>query len=449
VKRLLLGTGVVLALVLAAGAVLVLRTLRRLGTPEFRQEILAEARSALGTDVEARSLEVSILRGFRLGGLRIANPRPLSGDLLTSESFSLGYDLWPLLRGRVQIDDLTVDRPVIRLVADGRGAFNYERLKPYASVPSAPTSAAARAGSSFLREVVIERLALKDGALSLSEGKQSFLRLDDLDFESRLAVGPAGSVGKGEAQVKALVLAEALFVRDVRAPIEVSKRGLGLAPLRASLAGGAVKGQVRVDLAPDFRWALDLEVGGASVATLLKEASATPMLAGTLEASATLAGTGGAPTAKGKGRTEIRDCQVVDSKVMTALAALLQLPELAAPRFDLCRVDFDVAGGVARTPLLFKGRTLELTGRGTYGLVTSALDYDMTLALGPDLLARIPGNTTRAAFKKRDDGFGTLDFGVTGTPAAPRVDLVQRLGVSLATEAAKEGIRKLFRKKSN
>ena len=69
----------------------------------------------------------------------MANPRPLSGDLLTSESFSLGYDLWPLLRGRLHIDELTVDRPVIRLVADARGAFNYERLKPYArSAPAAP-----------------------------------------------------------------------------------------------------------------------------------------------------------------------------------------------------------------------------------------------------------------------------------------------------------------------
>ena len=411
-KRLLLGTGAVLALLIVAGAVLVLRTLRRLGTAGFRQEILAEARSALGTEVEARSLEVSVLRGFRLRGLRIANPRPLSGDLLTSESFSLGYDLWPLLRGRVQIDDLTVDRPVIRLVADGRGAFNYERLKPYASA-SAPAAASAGAGSSFLREVVIERLAMKNGALSLSEGKQAFLRMDDLDFESHLAVGPAGSVGQGEARIATLALGETLFVREVRAPISVSKRGLGLDPIEARLAGGAVTGKIRLDLAPELRWAIDLAVGGASMATLLKEASATPSLSGTLEANAALSGTGGAPTAKGEGKAEIRDCRVLDSKVTQALALVLQLPELASPRFDECRVDFEVAGGVAHTPLRFKSRTLELTGRGTYGLVSSALDYDMTLALGPDLLAKIPGNTTRAAFKKREDGFGTLAFGVT------------------------------------
>lgn len=444
-KRPLLLVGAIVAPVTMAGALFVFRTLHRLGTPEFRKEILAEAAAALGADVEARSLEVSVLRGFRLRGLRILNPRPLSGDLLTSESFSLGYDLWPLLRGRVQIDELVVDRPVIRLVADARGAFNYERLKPYASPGAAPGGAR----SSFLRELVIERLSMKDGALSLSEGKQAFLRLDDLDFESRLALGPSGSVGKGEARIATIALGEAFFVKDVRAPIAVSKQGLGLEPIQARLAGGAVKGKIRLDLAPDLRWAMDLNVDGASVATLLKEASASPVLAGTLEASAAFSGTGGAPTAKGKGKALVRDCRVLDSKVTKALATLLLVPELASPRFDECRVDFDLAGGVARTPLTFKGRALELTGRGTYGLATSALDYDMTLALGPDLLARIPGNTTRAAFKQREDGFGILAFGVTGTAAAPRVDIVQKLGVSLATEAAKEGVRKLFRKKSN
>jgi hypothetical protein len=183
--------------------------------------------------------------------------------------------------------------------------------------------------------------------------------------------------------------------------------------------------------------------------TLRKEAGAAPTLTGILEAGAALSGTGGLPTAKGKGQAEIRDCRFVDHPVTKAVALVLQLPELASPRFDECVVEFDVAAGVARTPLRFKGKTLELTGRGTYGLVTSALDYDLTLALGPDLLARIPGHTTRAAFKKREDGFGTLDFGVTGTAAAPKVDLAQKLGMSLATEAAKEGLRKLFRKKSN
>ena len=165
---------------------------------------------------------------------------------------------------------------------------------------------------------------------------------------------------------------------------------------------------------------------------------------------ATLSGNGGTATARGKGKAEVTDCKVSDHPVLLALSGILQLPELRSPRFDECRMEFEVGSGVVRTTVLsLKGKTLELTGKGTYGLGTSALAYDMTLGLSKELLARVPGNTTRAAFKQRDDGFGTLDFGVTGTAAAPRVDLLTRFGASLATEAAKEGLRKLFGKKKN
>jgi hypothetical protein len=63
------------------------------------------------------------------------------------------------------------------------------------------------------------------------------------------------------------------------------------------------------------------------------------------------------------------------------------------------------------------------------------------------MMSRIPGHTTRAAFNKKEDGSGSVAFKVTGTAGAPKVDLLERLGKSLAKEAAKEGIRKLFQRK--
>jgi len=60
------------------------------------------------------------------------------------------------------------------------------------------------------------------------------------------------------------------------------------------------------------------------------------------------------------------------------------------------------------------------------------------------LLDRIPARELRAAFRDRGDGFGVLDFKVTGTTAAPRTDLTARLGKAAAGEAAESGLRKLF-----
>ena len=449
-KRLVLGVAAVLALLLLASGVFVVRALRAVGTPEFERRLLAEVSGALGTEVRAKSMEVSLLKGLRLRGVTLANPTPFKGDLVTADAFRLGYDLWPLLRGRLQIDDLSVEKPVIRLVADARGAYNYERLKVYSSAPSSKSSGAS-GGSNLLRELVVDRLAVANGQLVMADGKQAFLRLDDLDFESRLAVGAAGAEGQGRARIGVLALAESLFLRGVESPITVSRKGLRLEPVRARLADGPVSAQVRVELEPEMRWSLNLEAEGSSLETLLKEAGLAPTASGKVTAKGALSGTGGMPTARGKGNAEVQSCRVKDSAVLKALAGLLQLPELASPRFEECRMEFEVSGGVARTPVLsLKGPALELTGKGTFGLATSGLDYDMTLALSPELVSRIPGNTTRAAFKKREDGFGTLDFGVTGTAADPKVDLVSRFGMSLATEAAKEGLRKLFgKKKSN
>ena len=111
-------------------------------------------------------------------------------------------------------------------------------------------------------------------------------------------------------------------------------------------------------------------------------------------------------------------------------------------------MEFVIGGGQARTPVVsFKGRALELTGLGVTNLVTSVVDYDLTLALSPGLLAKLPGGTTRSAFKTRPDGFGTIAFKVTGTSAAPRTDLASRFGKAVAIEAAKDGLGRWFRRK--
>ena len=61
---------------------------RRLDTPEFRKELLARVELALGTKVRVAKMDLALLSGVELEGVRIANPPPFSGDLLTAETFS-------------------------------------------------------------------------------------------------------------------------------------------------------------------------------------------------------------------------------------------------------------------------------------------------------------------------------------------------------------------------
>ncbi len=421
------------------------RLLGSLETPAFKERAVREASAALGARVQLDTLDISLLRGIRLGGIRIQNPKGFGGDLLTAGSARLSYDLWPLLLGRVQVDELDLRAPVITLAADARGDFNYKRLSLAAS---APASSKAPLSASLLT-ISISKLSVEGARFAIvDERKTAALRLDGASLKSALALESGVLTGTGQARVDAAVLGNAVFLRDVRAPLKLTRERMSLAPLEARLAGGGVRGGIGVDFKPGLRYTLQASVAGASVATLLKEAGSAATLSGSLDAKAAVEGTGGLGTLKGSGQAQVKDCRWPKSALFGVLADLLNVPELADPRFEDCRVEFTLGGGEARTPVVsFKGAAVELAGQGVTRLATSAIDYDLTLGLAPALLAKVPA-TPRAAFKTRPDGFGTLAFKVTGTTSAPKTDLPARLGKAVAIEAAKEGLLgRLFGKK--
>ncbi len=432
-----LGLMVVLALGLYAA-----HLVRSLETPEFKARVAEQASAAVGARVQLESLDVSLLRGIRLGGIRIQNPPGFSGDLLVAEGAKLSYDPWSLLQGHIQVDELSLRKPVITLASDARGAFNYEKL----ASPAPAAKASSPPAASSLPRLVVSKLAV-DGArfVVMDEKKVAVFRLEGASLDSALAMESGVLTGTGKATVESVVMADALFLKGVKAPLTLTKERMSLAPLEGRLAGGAVTGEIKVEFEPEMRYALQFDAKGGNVATLLKEAGSAQTLTGTLEAKAKIEGTGGLLTVKGSGHAQIRDCLWPKAPLFGVLAGVLQIPELADPRFDDCRVEFTLGRGQARTPVVsFKGRALELTGQGVTNLVTSGVDYDLTLALSPGLLAKIPGSPIRAAFKSRPDGFGTLAFKVTGTSMAPKTDIATRFGKAVAIEAAKEGLGRFF-----
>jgi hypothetical protein len=170
-------------------------------------------------------------------------------------------------------------------------------------------------------------------------------------------------------------------------------------------------------------------------------------VAGTLLAETSFEGTGPLSTMTGKGFGQVVDCRIEDSKVLVLLSKALNVPELASPEFEECRVDFTLANNILSTPKLnLKGQALQLAGAGKVNLVHSTIDYDLTLALAESLLARIPVQELRAAFKPRDDGLSEVAFRAYGPMDAPQTDLMSRIGKAAATEAVKDQANKLLKK---
>jgi hypothetical protein len=183
------------------------------------------------------------------------------------------------------------------------------------------------------------------------------------------------------------------------------------------------------------------------VKRLLEEARSAAMVSGSLEARARFEGTGGLPTLRGRGQGRIAGCRVYGNRSLALLATLLSVRELASPELDECRAEFTQAGARLTTPVLvMKGKSVELTGHGSLNLETSAIDYDLTLALAPSLFAKVTRPELRSAFRARPDGFAAIDFHLAGTTLEPKTDLLARLGRSAAEGAVQGVLGRLFGK---
>lgn len=448
-KRILLVGGAVIVLGLLGIFGYAAHLLRSLGTPEFKRTLLERLRGTVGADVQVKEMDISVLSGVTLSGVTIANPDPFPGNLMTADAFVLRYRLWSLLSGQFEVERLAFEKPRLILAMDARGNFNYEKLGggSASGASRVPSAGGARVVTPI--ELVLKKLAV-DGASILMQdhAKAALMKMEGLDFDSAFKVGAAGAHGSGKAAIGTLSLADMMFLRGLSASLEMSKDSVTLAPVRAKLAGGTVSGDIRVNLKDGFRFMANLEVKGASVKTLLEEAKSKAGVTGILVAKGSFEGSGGLPTLKGKGRAEIADCKVANARTLAVVAAALRVPELANPNLDRCLVEFSMAGSRIQTPVVnLTGKQIQITGHGSTNLDTNALDYDMNLALGKEMLDRIAVRELRAAFKDRGDGFSAVDFKVTGTSLAPQTDLASKVGRAAATEAAVSGLKKLFGKK--
>lgn len=443
-RRLLAVSAALALLVALAGAGYLAHLVGRLNTPEFQSALLDEARATLGADVRVRSMDISLRSGVTLEGVAVANPAPFPGDLLTADAFVLRYRLRPLLAGRVEVERLALEKPALALAMDARGAFNYEKLGRRSVAPAAPAAGAA----AFPLRIVLKQLAVEDGSVVMLDHTGSrVLAVEDAGFRSAFEVASGVATGSGEARVALVNVADLLLVRDVRAPLRLSKEAVVLDPVRASVAGGEATGDVTVHLQGGFRYAARLEVRGARVETLLSEAKVTGGIAGVLEGRATFEGSGGLATLRGRGEAAVSGCRVEQGRVMGLLAAALQVPELARPDLEECRVEFTQSGRRLSTPVVsLRGEALRISGKGTMDVETGAIDYSLTLALAPRLLAKVTRPELRSAFRTGEDGFSAVDFRVYGTTLDPKTDLLARLGRAAAVGAAKGQLDRLLRK---
>lgn len=441
--------GLAVALAVLAGLGLFALT-RYLGSDAFRQAVVAAARNALGADVHIGELRVSLVSGATLRQVRVASPPGTGEDLLRARALVVRPRLLPLLRRRLEIEEMRLEAPAVTLARTAGGGWAHEPLaaRPGAA-PGAPGAAPGRvgglpgiAGPPEL-DLVVPRLTLSEGSvLVLGERGHRLVQVSGIQVETSLARLAGAMSGEGQLRIASVRLGNRVEVEALVAPLRFHAGEVAVGPLRARLAEGALTGDATFALVGDTRYAASLALADARAETLLG-AMGHPSVSGRIRAHARFRGT--AAGAAGQGHAEIRDGQLLDFPVLGTLGRALDLPLLRDLRFEEGAVDFTLAGDVLRTPSLrFTARDVRLRGRGEVALRAGTLAHELTLLVPAAAVRRAP-RALRAAFTDRGDGLAGLDFRVFGPYRALRTDLEDRVLGSLAESVLRGGLRRLLR----
>ena len=261
----LVGIGAVVVLLLGVAAIALPRLV---DTPRVQAMIAGSAAQAIGRPVKFESLSVGLfpLPSIALHKLEVAeDPEFGTAPFLALETGRIYLKLRPLLSGRVEFGDITLERPRIALIRSADGRLNVASLAPASESRNASRPGrSSGGGTGGVAAAVVSRVKIDKGVITyVVRGKGEAptpYRVEDLDltltgqgtqlnFTGALRVKPGDLAVKLVDGMVALNGAKAVLDAPVRA--RVSIEGKDIEQLVAAAAGPtpAIAGPIKGDFA--------------------------------------------------------------------------------------------------------------------------------------------------------------------------------------------------------
>ena len=259
----LVGIGAVVVLLLGVAAIALPRLV---DTPRVQAMIAGSAAQAIGRPVKFESLSVGLfpLPSIALHKLEVAeDPQFGTAPFLALETGRIYLKLRPLLSGRVEFGDITLERPRIALIRSADGRLNVASLAPASESRNASRPGrSSGGGTGGVAAAVVSRVKIDRGVIMyVVRGKGEAptpYRVEDLDltltgqgtqlnFTGALRVKPGDLAVKLVDGMVALNGAKAVLDAPVRA--RVSIEGKDIEQLVAAAAGPtpAIAGPIKGD----------------------------------------------------------------------------------------------------------------------------------------------------------------------------------------------------------
>jgi type II secretion system protein N len=424
--------------------------------------IQQELSQRLGMTLRIQRISVTPWWGLKLTGITIPQTQPgVSPDFLTAKTFRLRIRFSSLFGGHLVIKEVSLVNPEVVWAQNTDGKWRVPSGPPepaiplpkptvvknpslptapspeqQAVVPSAPAPAAPPIvvtqatpdsdASGFSPEV--ERVnVIRARFRFLDEKLRSVATFEDVDFRSSFR---SANTLSGNITIAKASLRDRFFLEDFHSPLQYDANALDCSAITARAGEGNIAGSflIKPD-APGSPFTVNIRFNEVQADKIVVEAGGSPgTVTGKLEGHLDATGKTADPNAlSGAGEIVLRDGQVRQYSLLTALGQLLQIQELQQLRLDEAVVKYHIDPGVVTIDqLVFRSENIRLSATGTVSF-DGKLQLESQLAVNEKMRSQL-FRAIRDNFKPTDDpGYTAVSFQVSGTIGRPKTNLMDKL----------------------
>ncbi|MBZ5542342.1 MAG: AsmA family protein [Acidobacteriia bacterium] len=471
-KKIALGILIVLV-VLIAGLAVAIPLL--IDIDRYRPQVIAHIQEETGKPAEIGKLALTVFPtlSIRVDDFALGNPAGFpKGYLVKARRIYAVVDRDALWNRQVIVKSLELDQPVIRLLSDVRGKWNFEN--PPASKQTAKP--ADDSPSSFTLGV-IDKVSIKDGDLAatnlLASGKPGpdffaargvSVDLEDVDINAfvssssaslvprpdlfRPLTGPAfgatvlyAAPAQDKPAAQGSLRADTLRfgtlqASSVKTKLRLFPKQVFFDDLNFGFYGGRASGTLSFNFAgQNPRYSTNARLSGVDVAKMLEAVpEARGKMTGTMDGTMKLAGEvthSPDPLAgmRGTGQLSIKDGKLPSLQLNRNLMMLARFGQLGAAEgdpssFQSMSTDLNIAAGtITSNKVTIVGNGVDVDAAGALALAgEGSLAYDgiAKLAAGQNPITNILGGLSGATYA---DGKLTFPFSIGGTFQKPQFKL--------------------------
>ena len=452
---------------IALGVILGVALLILLGVNLYVQSRGTQARiqqelsQRLGMTLRIQRISVTPWWGLKLTGITIPQSQPgVSSDFLTAKTFRLRIRFSSLFGGHLVIKEVSLVNPEVVWAQNSDGKWRVPSMPPEPAIPlpktvtTTPVIAASPSSeqqaavppepaqsappivvtqpqpdsnaTGFTPEV--ERVNVIRARLRfLDEKLRSVATFEDVDFRSSFR---SASDLRGNISIARTSLRDRFFLQDLHSPLQYNPDGLDISGITARAGEGRIAGSFLIKPeAPGSPFTVNIRFNEVQADKIVVEAGGSPgTVTGKLEGRLDATGKTADPNAlSGTGEIILRDGQVRQYSLLTALGQFLQIQELQQLRLDEAVVKYHIDPGVVTIDhLVFRSENIRLSATGTVSF-DGKLQLESQLAVNEKMRSQL-FRAIRDNFKPIDDpAYTAVSFQVSGTVGRPKTNLMDKL----------------------